>query len=118
MTPPSTMSSRSSCRITDGIQSPWIQPLGRADLEEDLPRADLFPFPCAAAFFTRSRAEVLPFVIVAGEVSHGPAALGRERRWRKDLRRERGGRKEEKRAHCLETPSRRFIRGRSRVADW
>ena len=92
--------------------------MGRAVLEEDPPRANLFPFPAAAAFFARSRAEVLLFVIIAGEVSHGPAALGWERRRRRDLRRERGGRKEENRAHCLETPSRRFIRDRFRVADW
>ena len=64
---PSTMSSRSSCRITEGIQSPWIQSLGRAVLEEDPPRADFFPFPCTAAFFARSKADVLSFTIVAGE---------------------------------------------------
>src|SRR3954469_21905039 len=67
MTPPSTISSRSSCRITDGIQSPWIQSLGRAVLEEDPPRADFFPFPCTAAFFARSRADVLSFTIIAGK---------------------------------------------------
>src|SRR3954470_6750154 len=71
MTPPSTMSSRSSCRITDGIQSPWIQSLGRAVLEEDPPRADFFPFPCTAAFFARSRAEVLSFTIIVGESRKG-----------------------------------------------
>ena len=64
---PSTRSSRSSCRITDGIQSPWIQSLGRAVLEEDPPRADFFPFPCTAAFFARSRADVFSFTIVTGE---------------------------------------------------
>ena len=67
MNPPSTRSSRSSCRITDSIQSPWIQSLGRAVLEEDLPRADFFPFPCTAAFFACSKADVLSFTIVAGE---------------------------------------------------
>src|SRR3954464_1492875 len=67
MNPPSTRSSGSSCRIADGIQSPWIQSLGRAVLEEDPPRADFFPFPCTAAFFARSRADVFSFPIITGE---------------------------------------------------
>ena len=36
-----------------------------------LPRADFFPFPCTAAFFARSKADVLSFTIVAGEARTG-----------------------------------------------
>ena len=61
--------------------------MGRAVLEEDPPRADLFPFPAAAAFFARSKAVVLLFTIVAGKALHEPAALGQELGWRKGLRR-------------------------------
>ena len=57
----------SSWRIVDRILSPWIQPRGRPDLEEDPPRLDFFPFAFAVAFFTRSKAAVFSFTIVADE---------------------------------------------------
>ena len=55
--------------MVDRIQSPWTQPFGRRDLGEDPPRLVVlpFPFPCTAAFFARSKADVLSFTIVAGE---------------------------------------------------
>src|SRR4051812_46368084 len=113
MTPPSTMSSRSSCRITDGIQSPWIQPLGRAVLEEDLPRADFFPFPCTAAFFARSRADVLSFTILPAELERTYGARVRAE-GAEDFVQGEG----KERVHCLGAPSLRLIRGYFRVADW
>ena len=53
--------------ILEWIQSPWIQPLGRPDREEDPPRLVAFPFAFAVAFFARSRAAVFCFPIIAGE---------------------------------------------------
>src|SRR3954470_11416754 len=96
MNPPSTISSRSSCLSTDSIQSPWIQPRGREVLEEDPPRADFFPFPCAAAaFFARSRAEVLSFTIIAGKLERACGARARAE-VAENFARGRG----KKRAHC------------------
>ena len=60
--------------IVERIQSPWIQPCGRPDHDEDPPRLVAFPFDLAVAFFTRSRAAVFSFPIVAGET--------RTERWR------------------------------------
>ena len=54
--------------ILEWIQSPWIQPLGRPDREEDPPRLVAFPFDLAVAFFAYSRAAVFSFPIVAGEM--------------------------------------------------
>ena len=54
-------------RIVDRIQSPWIQPRGRPDLDEDPPRLDFFPFAFAVAFFARSRAAIFSFPIIVGE---------------------------------------------------
>ena len=55
--------------MVDWIQSPWTQPFGRQDLDEDLPRlVDLpFAFSVADAFFARSSAAVFSLTMAAGE---------------------------------------------------
>ena len=60
---------RSVSVMVERIQSPWTQPFGRRDLDEDPPRLDALPFafPVAVAFFARSKAAVFYFTIVAGE---------------------------------------------------
>ena len=47
--------------IAERIQSPWVQPAGRPDLDEDPPRLVRLPF----AFFARSIAAVLSSPMVA-----------------------------------------------------
>ena len=54
--------------MVERIQSPWIQPCGRPDRDEDPPRLVALPFAFAVAFFARSKAAVFSFTIVAGEV--------------------------------------------------
>ena len=56
--------------MVDWIQSPWTQPFGRRDLDEDPPRlVDLpFAFSVADAFFARSSAAVFSLTMVAGEM--------------------------------------------------
>ena len=55
--------------MVDWIQSPWTQPFGRRDLDEDPPRlVDLpFAFSDADAFFARSSAAVFSLAMVASE---------------------------------------------------
>ena len=53
--------------MVERIQSPWIQPCGRRDRDEDPPRLVALPFAFAIAFFARSKAVVLSFTIVTGE---------------------------------------------------
>ena len=55
--------------MVDWIQSPWTQPFGRRDLDEDPPRlVDLpFAFSDADAFFVRSSAAVFSLAMVADE---------------------------------------------------
>ena len=53
--------------MVERIQSPWIQPCGKRDRDEDPPRLVALPFTFAVAFFARSKAAVLSFTIVAGE---------------------------------------------------
>ena len=85
--PPSARSSRSSFWIVDQSQSPWIQPGGRPDLDDD-PRLVFFPFAAAVAFFTCSRAAVLSFPIATD-----CARMGQRRwKWRRMQWRSRGGR--------------------------
>ena len=59
--------------MVDWIQSPWTQPFGRRDLDEDPPRlVDLpFAFSVADAFFARSSAAVFSLAMVAGEMREG-----------------------------------------------
>ena len=54
--------------MVERIQSPWIQPYGRRDRDEDPPRLGALPFACAVAFFARSKAAVFSFTIVADKV--------------------------------------------------
>ena len=53
--------------MVERIQSPWIQPCGKRDRDEDPPRLVALPFTFAVAFFARSKAVVLSFTIVADE---------------------------------------------------
>ena len=50
--------------IVEQIQSPWIQPASRPDLDEDPPRLVRLPFAFAVAFFARSSTAVLSFPMV------------------------------------------------------
>ena len=61
--------------MVERIQSPWIQPCGRRDRDEDLPRLGALPFACVVAFFARSKAAVFSFTIVADEAGM------EQRRW-------------------------------------
>ena len=56
--------------MVDWIQSPWTQPFGRRDLDEDPPRlVDLpFAFSVADAFFVRSSAAVFSLTMATGEM--------------------------------------------------
>ena len=60
---------RSVSVMVERIQSPWTQPFGRRDLDEDPPRLDALPFafPAVVAFFACSDAAVFSFTIVADE---------------------------------------------------
>ena len=55
--------------MVDWIQSPWTQPFGRQDLDEDPPRlVDLpFAFSVADAFFARSSAAVFSLTMATGK---------------------------------------------------
>ena len=53
--------------MVERIQSPWIQPCGRPDRDEDPPRLGALPFAFTVAFFARSKAVVFSFTMVAGE---------------------------------------------------
>ena len=59
--------------MVDWIQSPWTQPFGRRDLDEDpLRLVDLpFAFSDADAFLARSSAAVFSLAMVAGEMHEG-----------------------------------------------
>ena len=58
--------------MVERIQSPWIQPCGRLDHDEELPRLVALPFAFAVAFFARSKAAVFSFTIVTGEARTEP----------------------------------------------
>ena len=66
--------------MVERIQSPWIQPCGRRDRDEDPPRLGALPFACAVAFFARSKAAVFSFTIVADK------AGTEQQRWAVDKR--------------------------------
>ena len=55
--------------MVDWIQSPWTQPFGRRDLDEDPSRlVDLpFAFSVADAFFARSSAAVFSLTMATGK---------------------------------------------------
>ena len=76
---------RSAWVMVERIQSPWTQPCGRRDLDEDPPRLVALPFAfaVAVAFFAHSKAVVFSFTIVAGEAREewmGGGKSGRSRR--------------------------------------
>ena len=76
---------RSFSVMVERIQSPWTQPFGRRDLDEDPPRLVALPFTFAVAiaFFARPKAAVFSFTIVAGEEREewmGGGKSGRSRR--------------------------------------
>ena len=64
---------RSLSVMVERIQSPWTQPFGKRDLDEDPPRLDGLPFACpvAVTFFARSRAAVFSFTIIASKALKG-----------------------------------------------
>ena len=70
--------------MVDWIQSPWTQPFGRRDLDEDpLRLVDLpFAFSVADAFFARSSAAVFSLAMVAGEMRVGKLCGGKSERAR------------------------------------
>ena len=78
--------------MVERIQSPWTQPFGRRDLDDDPPRVDArpFAFPIAIAFLARSKAAVFSFTIVANEVCQEWLGGGESRR-RGRRRRGQGG---------------------------
>ena len=68
--------------MVERIQSPWIQPCGRRDRDEDPPRLVALPFAfaVAVAFFARSKAAVFSFTIVTGEAREEQMSGGKSRR--------------------------------------
>ena len=54
--------------MVERIQSPWIQPCGKRDCDEDPPRLVALPFTFVVACYARSKVTVLSFIIVADEV--------------------------------------------------
>ena len=68
--------------MVDWIQSPWTQPFGRQDLDEDPPRlVDLpFAFSVADAFFARSNAAVFSLTMAAGGTREGKLCGGESER--------------------------------------
>ena len=68
--------------MVDWIQSPWTQPFGRRDLDEDPPRlVDLpFAFSVADAFFARSNAGVFSLTMAAGGTREGKLCGGESER--------------------------------------
>ena len=68
--------------MVDWIQSPWTQPFGRRDLDEDPPRLVNLPFAfsIADAFFARSSAAVFSLAMVAGETREGKLCGGESER--------------------------------------
>ena len=77
--------------MVDWIQSPWTQPFGRRDLDEDPPRlVDLpFAFSVADAFFARSSAAVFSLTMAANCARVGQ----RHREWRRTRWRGKGDRR-------------------------
>ena len=53
--------------MVERILSPWLQPCGMTDRDEDPPRLGALPFAFTVAFFARSKAAIFSFTIVAGE---------------------------------------------------
>ena len=68
--------------MVDWIQSPWTQPFGRRDRDEDPPRlVDLpFAFSVADAFFARSNTAVFSLTMTARETHKGKLCGGESER--------------------------------------
>ena len=90
--------------MVDWIQSPWTQPFGRRDLDEDPPRlVDLpFAFSVADAFFARSSAAVFSLTMAAGETREEKLCGGESERVGRRRRRQR----ERMLRHCSKNPRR------------
>ena len=104
--------------MVDWIQSPWTQPFGRRDLDEDPPRlVDLpFAFSVADAFFARSSAAVFSLAMVAGETREerlGGGESEREERLGGGESERVGRRRREQRKrmlrHCTKNPRRAHL---------
>ena len=81
--------------MVERIQSPWTQPCGSLDREEEPPRLGALPLAFAAAFFTRSRAAVFSFTMFAGETS------SELRRWTDEERGEKIWRRREEKSEVV-----------------
>ena len=92
ISPSLARSARSFSAMVERIQSPWTQPCGSLGREEEPPRLGALPFTFAAAFFTRSRAAVFSFTMVAGEAST------ELRRWKDEERGEKVWRRREEKS--------------------
>ena len=92
--------------MVDWIQSPWTQPFGRRDLDEDPPRlVDLpFAFSVVDAFFARSSAAVFSLAMAAGETREEKLCGGESER----VGRRRRGQREMLR-HCSKNPRRAHL---------
>ena len=93
--------------MVDWIQSPWTQPFGRRDLDEDPPRlVDLpFAFSVADAFFARSSAAVFSLVMVAGETREDRLGGGESER----VGRRRREQRKRMLRHCTKNPRRAHL---------
>ena len=101
------MSRRSFSVMVDWIQSPWTQPFGRRDLDEDPPRlVDLpFAFSVADAFFARSSAAIFSLAMVAGEMREGKLCGGESER----VGRRRREQRKRMLRHCTKNPRRAHL---------
>ena len=93
--------------MVDWIQSPWTQPFGRRDLDEDPPRlVDLpFAFSVADAFFTRSNAAIFSLPMATGEAREGKLRGGDSER----VGRRRREQRERMLRHCSKNPRRAHL---------
>ena len=93
--------------MVDWIQSPWTQPFGRRDLDEDPPRlVDLpFAFSVADAFFVRSSAAVFSLTMASGGAREEKWCGGESERVGRRRRRQR----ERMLRHCSKNPRRAHL---------
>ena len=93
--------------MVDWIQSPWTQPFGRRDLDEDPPRlVDLpFTFSVADAFFARSNAAVFSLTMAAGGTREERLGGGESER----VGRRRREQRKRMLRHCTKNPRRAHL---------
>ena len=93
--------------MVDWIQSPWTQPFGRRDQDEDPPRlVDLpFAFSVADAFFARSSAAVFSLTMAAGETREEKLCGGESER----VGRRRREQRKRMLRHCSKNPRRAHL---------